>query len=274
MSPLLLPASIVTLSPRTHSIISGLPGWLEKLLFIVLCWQFAGLFWVLFSPATQNVSLVMPRLSPDKNSVPQDAFLRWYGTEIKTGAGAAEQYSLIAVIAGKNGAAVLKSADGSSVAVRVGAEITPGRRLLSVEPNQITIEQSGVGQVIKLPQKIVPALFADVKKNPPPIKALPPIKMTRGQMAGIIQGVNLSAWDKGLSSVPDGGIRVDNAATQPLSKLLQFKNGDILKSINGRKLDQLADNSLFFHFFGQQSSVDVVLVRDGATLTQHYDIQP
>ena len=127
---------------------------------------------------------------------------------------------------------------------------------------------------IKLPQSTSPPLFAKVEQRAQTKPVLPPIKITRGQMTSIIQGENLSAWDKGLSSVPDGGVRVENAATQPLAKILQLKNGDILKSINLRKLEQLSDISLILHYFGQQSSVDLVLVRNGTTFTQHYEIKP
>jgi len=269
MSPFLSTGSLVNFFPRTRSLFSAVPNWLEKLLFVLICWQFAGLFWVLLAPATPNVKLVMPQQSPANNRVSAEAFLRWYGSD--TVAEKAQDYSLIAVIAGANGAAVLKSGDQGSMAIRVGEEIAPGARLIAVEPEQITVERSGVRQVIKLPQKASQALFANVA---PAQKTLPLIKMARGQMAGILQGGNLATWDKGLSSVADGGIRVDDAMAQPLAKMLRLKNGDILKSINGRRLDQVADSSLFFHFFGQQSAVDVVVVRDGATLTQHYDIQP
>lgn len=270
MGALLSTGAIVTFSPRIRSIVSGLPGWLEKLLLIVLCWQLAGLFWVLFAPATQDVKLLMPRAGPERSRVSAEAFLRWYGSTAAVGL--PEEYSLVAVIAGRDGAAVLRKGDGSSMALRVGAEISPGTRLVAVEPNQIILERNGVRQAIVLPQKSSQALVAELAQKP--TTALPPIRITRGQMAGIVQGGNLSAWDKGLSSAPDGGIRVDNAAAQPLAAMLQLRNGDILKSINGRRLDQLADSSLLFHFFGQQSAVDVVVVRNGATLTLHYDIQP
>ena len=259
------------LPSRVGSLISRLPGGLEILLLIVLCWQLAGLFWVLFTPMTQNVALVMPRPSPDTRVVSRDAFLRWYGGSATTNA--PEEYSLIAVIAGKNGAAVLRKSDGSSITVGVGAQISPDSRLLAVEPEQITIERSGVSQLIKLPQKISPALFAIVEKTLQPAKALPPISMTRGQMARIFQNGNLSSWNRGLSSVPDGGIRIDDA-TQPLIQMLELKSGDILKSVNGRQLDQIADLSLLFHFFAQQSAVDLILVRNGASFSSHYDIQP
>lgn len=253
---------------------SGWPVWLERLLIVVLCWQLAGLLWLLFAPTTNDVNLLMPRQSSAASLVSRDAFLRWYGTDGKAAADKVGDYSLLAVIAGKNGAAVFKSADNASVALRVGAEISPGRRLVAVEPRQVTFEQDGVRQVLRLPQASSEPLFASVEQKPAAKRSLPPIALTRGQMANMIQGANLGSWDKGLATVAEGGIRVENAATQPLAKLLQFRSGDILKTINQRPLDQLADLSLFFHYFGQPSPVDIVLVRNGATLTQRYDIQP
>ena len=259
------------LASRVRSMISRLPGGLEILLLIVLCWQLAGLLWLFIAPTTQNVELVMPRPSPDTKAVSRDAFLRWYGSSAATNA--LQEYSLIAVIAGKNGDAVLRKSDGSSIAVRTGAQISPDIRLLAVEPGQIIIERSGVSQLIKLPQKTLPALFSNVEKPLQPAKDLPPIKIMRGQMARVFQDGNLSGWNKGMLSVPDGGIRIDDAA-QPLIQMLELKRGDILKSVNGRPFDQIADLSLLFHFFTQQSAVDLILVRNGVSFSSHYDIQP
>ena len=267
----ILPTDIrVRLSLPNRLPISRFTGWLEKLLLIILCWQFAGLFWVLFAPSASDPKLLMPTLPSDQRRAGPDALLRWFGAAAADGAPAA--YSLVAVIAGQHGAAVLKGADGKAVAVRVGEEIAPGSRLLAVLPDEISIERAGVRQVIKLPQTQGAALIAGVAATP--ARALPAIRMTRGKLAGILQGRNLGDWDKGLSTPADGGIRVDRAATQALARMLELKNGDILKSVNGRRLDQVADSSLLFHYFAQQSSVDIVLLRDGATLTQHYDIQP
>lgn len=255
--------------------LTGLPGWLERLFLVVLCWQFAGLFWVVFSPGTQNVNLVLPQQGSGQGLVSREAFLRWYGTDGKAGAEALGDYRLIAVIAGRNGAAVLKNDEGS-IAVRVGSEIRPGSKLVAVEPDQIIVEQAGVRKELKFPQTAAAAepLFANVKSGPPSTRSLTSITLTRGQMAQTVQGSNLGSWDKGLSSPPEGGIRIENAASQPWAKLLRLNNGDILKSVNLRPLNQLADISLISYYFGQQSSVDIVLVRNGALSTQHYDIQP
>ena len=254
-----------------------MPIWLERLLVVVLCWQLSGLFWMLFSPTTADVNLLLPRQNTGQGVASRDAFLRWYSADGKAVSEVLGDYTLMAVIAGKNGVALLKSGE-KSVAVRVGMEIRPGSKLVAVEPNQITIEQAGVRKEIKfsLPASAATPLFAKVAPATATTttRALPPIRLTRGQMAKLIQGGNLGTWDKGLTAVPDGGVRVENVSSQPLAKLLQLKSGDILKRINQRPLDQLADISLVFHYFGQSAPVDLVLVRNGAQLTQHYEIQP
>ena len=77
-----------------------------------------------------------------------------------------------------------------------------------------------------------------------------------------------------VTILPDGGIRVDRVAAQPFAVLLQLKDGDVLKKINRRPLERVADVSLVFFHFGQNPSVDLELIRRGVPMTQHYDIQP
>jgi len=368
MSPLLYPV-VMRIPSRIQALGPAFPGWLESLLIIVLCWQGAGMFWTLFAPSTQNVKLLMPQQSSDKSLVIRDTFLNWYVNENKAAAEAPETYRLLGIIAGENGSAVLKTTDGSSVAVRLGDEIAPGVRLVALEASQITIERAGVRQIIKLPEKSSATQIANGERPSTPVSApvyldpqsqmrqqsplyrgmreqnpvrsqdgiqgtgvstaspvaeiqnnimgesssigsaqtiqqgskstttqtttsgqttsttqstvinstpptLAPITLSRGQLLAILQNGNVGGWDKGLSSVTGGGIRVDDATIQPLAKTLQLKTGDVLKSINNSPLTQVSDISLFFQAFGNSNSVDLVLIRDGFTLTQHYDIQP
>jgi general secretion pathway protein C len=257
---------------RCRPALSALPNWLDRLLLVALCWQLSGLFWALFFPVASDASLVLPRLNADQRPASRDAFLRWYGADGKAAAAVLGDYTLMAVIAGENGVALLKSGE-KSVAVRVGGEIQPGSRLVAVEPKQITIEQDGVRKEVSFASSSAAAPLLS-KAETAPRRALPTIRLTRGQMAKLIQGANLDRWDRGLAVVSDGGVRIENASSQPLVRLLQLKSGDILKRINQRPFEQLADISLIFHFFGQSAPVDIVLVRNSAQLTQHYEIQP
>ncbi len=252
--------------------------WLERLLVCLLIWQFSGLFWTVFSPSTGGVGLALPRPSGEGKQQSSEAFLRWYGADASPVVQAASSYSLMAVIAGERGAALLKASDGSSVAVRVGEEIRPGTRLVAVEPTGVRIEQGGLRQEISFPQTDSQSLFSPAEKSGAgrsgSARALKPVRITRGQMIAAMQGGNISGWDKGLSSPPEGGIRIDKASSQPFAKLLLLKDGDLLKRINQRPLGRLADISLISFYFGQHASVDIDLVRDGSLVTQHYDIQP
>lgn len=245
----------------------------------MVCWQLAGLFWALCAPATGGASLALPRPSAERGAESREALLGWYESADKRSANVAGNYRLIAVIAGPRGAAVVKGGDGPSVAVRVGDDLHPGSKLVSVEPTRITLEKGGIRQELKLPQSdAASSSNALITRSSPagfPRSAqLKPIRITRGQMVAMLQGGNVAGWDTGLSTAPEGGIRIDNAATQPLGKLLRLNDGDLLKRVNQRPLNQIADISLISYYFGQHTAVAIDLVRHGAHLTQHYDIQP
>lgn len=260
---------------RAGALASRLPVWLERLLLVVVAWQLAGAFWLLLAPGTGGPALGVPRSAPERGTVSREAFLRWYGTDARTEIKAPVDYSLMAVIAGKGGAALLKGNDGVSLAVRVGDDIRPGSRLVAVEPTRIVIDQGGARQEIRFPQDSAEALIAPTGGRAPARAGAPePLRITRGQMVAVMQGGNVAGWDKGLSSAPEGGIRVDKVALQPFAKLLRLSDGDVLKSVNKRPLDRVTDISRISYFFGQDTSVELVLVRNGTTMTQHYDIQP
>lgn len=264
---------------RVRALVARLPKGLERVVLVVVCWQVAGLFWEAFSPSTDGTSLALPRPSVERGVASREALLGWYEAADKGAANVAGDYRLIAVIAGPRGVAVVKGSDGPSVAARVGDDIHPGSKLVSVEPTRITLEKGGIRQELKLPQSNATvssgALITRASLGVSPRSAqLKPIRITRGQMVALLQGGNVAGWDKGLSTAPDGGIRIDKAATQPLARLLQLNDGDLLKRVNQRPLNQIADISLISYYFGQHTAVAVDLVRNGTQFTQHYDIQP
>lgn len=262
-------------SPVCSMVARSVP-WLERFLLLAVCWQLAGLFWAVFAPATDRVSLIVPRHRSGENIVSRDALLRWYDVGNKSIASVADDYTLIAVIAGKHGAAVVKGNDGVSLAARVGDEIQPGSRLVAVEPGGIAVEQAGIRRELMFPQADARANSRGVGKNGSVAKTftVKPIKVTRGQMVSTMQNSNIGSWDKGMSSVAGGGIRLERVSLQPFAKLLRLDDGDILKRVNQRPLAQVADISLISYYFGQHTSVTIDLVRRGAAVTQHYDIQP
>ena len=265
---------IRSLSPRLLSLGAALPRWATRFLVLVICWQLAGLFWAVFAPSTENAGLVMPPSGGAQASLGKDSLLAWYGTESRAAAtDTVGDYQLIAVIAGPKGAAIFRDGSGKPLVARSGDDFAPGIRLLAVEPMQALIERAGAKKTLSLVQN---TKTLDIRLTEPKAAATasPPIPLTRGQMLATMQGNNLARWDKGFSALPEGGIRVENADSQPLVKMLRLKNGDILKSINRQTLDKLADISLLLHAISQQPRIDLVLVRNGNSMTQRYDIKP
>ncbi|MDR2787618.1 MAG: hypothetical protein LBD06_04520 [Candidatus Accumulibacter sp.] len=255
--------------------------WLGRALMAVVCWQAAGLTWWLFAPATSGPMPTPPRLA-SVHGESRDAFLGWFGSAGKTETRTMGDYSLMAVIAGRNdGVALLRGSDGKGIAVRTGNAVDDGNRLLSVDPGGATLDHGGIRQEIRLPQADSPPLVsgagnraltgAPAVKSPAATNA---IRITHGQMVTVMQNGNVAGWDKGLSNAPDGGVRVDRVAAQPFARLLRLQDGDVLKGINQRPLARLADISLVFFHFGQSPSVELELIRRGASMTQRYDIQP
>jgi hypothetical protein len=267
---------------RTFSLAAKLLPWVGRALGVVVCWQAAGLAWQLLAPATGGPMPLPPRSAPVRGES-RDALAGWFETETRRDAPAASDYALMAVIAGRNdGVAVLKGSDGKGLAVRTGEAVDAGSRLVSVAPGGATLERGGTRQEIPLPRADAPPIVSGARApaNAPAtsVPAAPAaanaIRITHGQMLAVMRGGNVAGWDRGLSSAPDGGIRIDRAAAQPFARLLQLKDGDVLKKINQRPLAQLADVSLIFFHFGQSPAVTLELIRRGAPLTRRYEIQP
>jgi hypothetical protein len=273
-------------SNRARVLAARLFPWFERAVVAVVCWQAAGIAWGLFAPDAAGPMPVPPRLAPT-HAESRDALLGWFGGEAPVEAQTASDYTLMAVIAGRrDGVALLKGSDGQSVAVRTGAAVDAGSRLVSVEPAAATLDRGGTRQEIKLPQTGTSPIIASatgatgatggVPAKSAPAKTAPAevIRITHGQMIAVMRSGNVAGWDKGLSDAPDGGIRIDQVAAQGFAQLLQLKDGDILKSVNKRVLARVADVSLLFFHFGQNPSVKLELIRNGASMTQGYDIQP
>jgi len=197
--------------------------------------------------------------------------------------------SLLAVVSGAKGLAVLRVANASSVAVRVGEDVRPGTRLVAVDASGIVIERAAQRSRLLLPQavlrgaSIVPHVERDAQaisthdsEQPAgtPAREGETITLSRGQLSGMLEGTNLVGWDKGLASYRDGGIAVEAAAEQVLAKVLFLRDGDVIQSANGKAVRELADISLVYNQLSQQPSVELSVLRDGSLQTLHYKIQP
>lgn len=275
------------------SLLSRTPRKLEILLALVLLWFSAGLFWQIVGPSRLHGSLAMPASPPTESPFIPTGLIKWFEVR-QDAAQPVADLKLVALVSGSQGVAVIGGLPDGDKAVRVGDEIRTGTKLLAIHTRSIEIEQDGAKRTLELPaapdvdavlvpvNKAVPVhesgtLPAPATAAPAP-QAAPPaaeaMAVSRGSIGGAIQTGNIGDWNKGISTYRDGGILVEDAALQPIAKAFKLNNGDVMKSVNDRPINNLADISLVFNAFSQHSEVSLVVLRDGAQQTLRYQIQP
>lgn len=263
-------------------IIAKLPRSIEWGLYLLIIWFSVGLLWFIAAPAVSLGSLSMPaQYSAGQQS--HKALTAWFQVDAEGGEAApVSDLKLIAVIAGEKGVALVGGLEASAVAIQVGDEFRTGSRLVAVQADRIVIEKNQQRQEVLLPQTAPVGVNIDGMEGQaitaaiPQPQEKPPVaaKLSRGQFTMVIQGSNLAGWDKGLVSDRDQGIRIEDASVQPIAKLLKLKNGDVMKSINGRPLKQLEDISLVYNEFTKRTAVELSVLRNGTPQTLIYQITP
>lgn len=280
-------------------ILSRMPRKLELLLLLILLWLSAGLFWQIAGPSRLHGSLSMPASPPTEAPFIPTGLIKWFEVRQDSAQPVAD-LKLVALVSGSSGVAVIGGLPDGDRAVRIGGEIRPGTRLTAIFARSVEIEQDGAKRTLELPpmpdvdavlvpvNKVVPAHeagtlaapgagaaapapAAQAAVAPPKVEAMP---VSRGSIGGAIQTGNIADWNKGISTYRDGGIQVDDAQAQPIAKAFKLNNGDVMKTVNGRPISNLADISLVFNAFSQHSEVELVVLRDGAQQTLRYQIQP
>ncbi|MDW5416572.1 type II secretion system protein N [Iodobacter sp. CM08] len=255
----------------------------QPVLLCVLLWLLAGLFWRVFEPSPQALRLILPlEISAQRAqdfSVAQD----WFGSDTSQATTVSTlQAKLLAVIAGQKGygAAIFTGLEASAVAAQVGQTLQGNIKLIEIAADHVVLDDNGRRQTLMLeghnsvPVLASGALLPATPSNNAPAAAAAQATLSRGQLAGAMQGANVADWAKGLSTYREGGIQIDNIATQPFSRLLQLQNGDVIKTINGQNLAQVADISLIYTVFSQQPQVLLVVLRNGSSVNLQYLIQP
>lgn len=262
---------------------------LTLLTLLLLCWTLSGLLATLLGWRSSEPALSLPAAPTEDSASGRRALLRWFAApEAAAEAEPLAGLQLVAVIAGRNGVALISGIEAGPVAVQTGQDARPGLRLQQVMADKAIFEQAGVRRELAFPQSIaataasllgpaaaaLPAAPPKIIDKPDTPPASSQASVSRGRLASIAQSGNLGAWDKGLAPFADGGIRVSTASEQPLAQVLNLRDGDIIRQINDREIRQLADISLIYHYFSQSQDVDLQILRDGKPLLLKFKIQP
>ncbi|WP_028450068.1 MULTISPECIES: hypothetical protein [Chitinibacter] len=248
----------------------------------MVLWQLAGLLWLGLTPSQAGRSLRLPAAAPAAQQQDPNLIARLFsGPASSVASEASSNLKLKALVSGANGVAIIEGLEASAVAVKLGQEAGSHGKLVAAERDHIVLELNGQRRKVFLEQQsIAPQANTGNTNSTIPTQstttasAAPATTLTRGQLTGILQGGNLANWSKGLATHASGGIAVEAASQQALASVLQLRDGDIIKSVNGRNLAKLEDLSLLYAAFSQQSAVSVQIVRAGEAQTLSYTVNP
>lgn len=261
-----------------------LPKLLCTVLWLLVLWQLAGLLWQMITPWSTQSNLQMPTQWQGSAHVSDQALRRWFLNDAKDNQAIPSEngLTLTAIITGENALAVFSQTSGGNIVVPIHHEIGPGRRLVGVFERKVEIEQSGKREQILLPLRD-PDLsgFKSVEEKPvlPSVKKAPvekagAIYIDRNALLGSLQQRNVADWGKGLSSYHDEGILIENVDQQPLAKVLQLRNGDVIRLVNRKKIKELQDISRIYYEVSNSPALTLTILRDGAQQVLSFRGQP
>jgi general secretion pathway protein C len=256
----------------------------QYLAIALLIWLAIGLIWQLLTPNRPGSTLRLAQTAPSQQAFNPDAVLRLFNTTTAVSS-ETSALSLKALISGQDGIAIIEGLEASAVAVKVGGDVGQYGKLVAAMKDHIVLERSGSQSKVYLPASATTSLNNAVITSGNPTQANAPaaavanveaagITLTRGQLTGILQGGNLANWSKGLGTSQAGGILVEQASQQQLAQVLQLRDGDILKAINGRPLNKLDDLSLLYGAFSQQTNLSLLIQRQDKPQTISYTVNP
>ena len=249
----------------------------------LLIWLAVGLIWQLLTPFRPSSTLRLAQAAPNSSALNPDAVLRLFNTSTAVSK-ETNALTLKALVSGRDGIAIIEGLEASAVAVKVGNDVGAYGKLIAAMKDHIVLERSGAQTKVYLPASAITSqtLNSAVITPASPIQANAPvasaeaagITLTRGQLTGVLQGGNLANWSKGLGTSQAGGILVEQASQQQLAQVLQLRDGDILKAINGRPLNKLDDLSLLYGAFSQQTNLSLLIQRQDKPQTIGYTVNP
>lgn len=144
------------------------------------------------------------------------------------------------------GSAIIGTADGVQSSIGVGEEIQPGVRLAAVHFDHVEIDNAGRRELLYLDQSQAPGTAGAA----PAEGSAPAAAATTAQAAGLSGGnVPLSPQSirAGISFSPRSeggrvtGIAVGQTGDGTAFAAAGFRNGDVIRSINGRRISAASD---------------------------------
>lgn len=173
--------------------------------------------------------------------------------------------------------------DATIAAVRLRDELAVVQRgdvLLDSPVERVRVDENGIAEVLLRVDGTLVACRAKSRgthERAPPGGAVPSV-ISRELADAILRGDRTDAWS-GVRVVPyfekgqPYGFKLYGVASSTEVARLGFRNGDVMRSVNGLVLQNPGDVFQAFPSLKQQSSFDVVILREGRDETIRVEIR-
>lgn len=251
------------------------PDLLTAALVVLLCWQLAHWTWVFIAPAPSAPAQPSPSLNPE-NILETVRAAHLFGTA--NGNKPSETQSLtplnlklsgVFALTGKRPALAIINVDQKGdLPFQVGDSVLPEVRLEQVNPDHVVLRRSGKLEKLLLEQKGLPpdarntAIQMNVHKS-----GNNRFDISRQEMDKVLSDPGQLAQAGRFKSVPKQGVRIEEAAPGSLMSKLGLQDGDIIRQVNGKPVEQSAE---LLQDYRHEGHVRVEGTRNGQTFEYNY----
>lgn len=270
-------ASMAAISPDTELGPAFFGTAVTVALTLVLAWQLAHWTWVFIAPA--------PHAAPADASQGLDlpVVARLFGAAAPAGNPVADSPGLklkgvIAPDGGPIASAIFSTGAGRDIAVFVDRDITPGVKLVEVDPDHVIVSRGGVRSRIDLeaPRATAKAgasgrmqgFHITVGRS-----GANNFSLSRRELDQALRDPNQLGYLGQIGMPPGGGVRLDAAPAGSLAAKLGLQPGDVIKKVNGQPVASPGDLARLYQQFATLSQIDAELRRGNATVQLTYQIQ-
>lgn len=247
-------------------------------LVLVLAWQLAKWTWVFLTPAAVAI------VSPAGPGVDLAVVARLFGGAAPATSGRGSSASglrlkgVVAPSPANIGSAVF-NAGGKDIAVNLGAEISPGVKLLAVEPDHAMVLRAGVPERIDLDTRMAPVprsvagrasgFRLAVARSGPNAFAF-----SRKDLENALKDPGQLNFLGRIGAPRGGGVRLEEAPAGSLAAHLGLQPGDIIRRVNGQAVASAGDLARLHQQFATLSLVQAEIQRGSSSVQINYTINP
>jgi len=98
--------------------------------------------------------------------------------------------------------------------------------------------------------------------------------LSRGDLNSALQDPRQLNFLGRIGTLPSGGVRMEQAPPGSLSDRLGFKEGDIIRQVNGQPVNSPGDLARVYQQFGNLNQIRAEVMRGGSPIMLTYQIQP